>query len=167
MIKRDAFGLIEVVISLSIMTILLTVSMRTLSVAKRREGSTVAAAVGRQLADDMLQEILGQSYQDPDGSPNFGTEDLESTAARQTLDDVDDYHGLVDSPPTDRDGLSLSRYAGMQRNVAVQWVQATSPHSVTASESGIKRITVIVTDRDGKTLQLSGYRAAIDGGAAP
>jgi hypothetical protein len=103
---------------------------------------------GQLLARLLITEILRQSYQDPDGTPVFGREADESATTRAAWDDVDDYHGLSETPPVARDGTALSSSAGWKWTVRVEWVDATDPVTVKGTESGAKRITVTVTYKD-------------------
>jgi len=101
--------------------------------------------VGPYLADGLMAEILAQSYQDPT-SPVFGPEVSggESAVSRATWDDVDDYNGWVESPPQDKDGTVIAGMTGWERSVAVVWVNPADLTQVSATESGVKRITVTV-----------------------
>src|SRR5215510_13408434 len=96
---RSALALIEVVASTMIVSLMAVASLEALGAATKSANSIGDRAVAAGLADELMSEIMMQSYSDPDGSPIFGHESGESTTVRSAFDDVDDYDGWVASPP--------------------------------------------------------------------
>ena len=105
---------------------------------------------GHHLAQNLMAEILQQSYIDQDDTPTFGREptELAGGSTRSNFDDVDDYDGWSSSPPRDREGTEIPGFAGWQRRVEVQWVVPINTVIVSASDTGAKRITVTVLHND-------------------
>ena len=157
---RAAFGLVEIVISTLITSVLLTAALRTLSAAKRREMRTVDQSLESLLAEDLLHEILQQRYADAEQPQNFGPEPGEQDGTRIAFDDVDDYHGLQNQPPQNRDGTVLTQFPQLLQSVSVQWVSAIPPHNSATSETGMKRITVSITRDAVPRASAVGYRSS-------
>lgn len=75
--------------------------------------------------------------------------------ARANYDDIDDYHGLNQSPPQDSSGTDMPGYAGFLVNVTV-----TQPGGVwnTIPAADVRLITVNVTSSNNETISISAYR---------
>ena len=105
-------------------------------------------------ADALLEEIVSKEFEDPDGSAgSFGTEE----GGRSSYDDVDDYDGWSQSPPTRLDGTALDDYAGFTRSVEVHNVTDSDPDPTSPESDGsteLKRIRVRVTWTGGRGGQL-------------
>lgn len=98
------------------------------------------------LVDDLIAEIATKSYAEPQvAGAAIGLDSGESSAtSRLTLDDVDDYHNLVDSPIRRADGQAAAGVTGLARRVRVEWVSTSNPATASATESGVKKATVVV-----------------------
>ena len=103
-----------------------------------------------------MAEIMQQAYLDPT-SPTFGPESGEST--RLQFNDVDDYNGWKESPPQNRDGSNIPGYTGWKRKVKVQWADPLTLSTSGSSDTGLKLITVTVTDSNGQSTNLYALRA--------
>jgi hypothetical protein len=99
------------------------------------------------MARSVMNEALALSYADPNQSAAFGPETGETGATRALYDDVDDLHGLDETPPRDRDGTALDGAATSKwrRRVIVAWVDATDFVAERNTETGVKRIKVEVS----------------------
>lgn len=76
-------------------------------------------------------------------------------AARDSFDDIDDYHGLNQSPPQDSSATNMPDHSGFTVNVSV--VQpAASWNGVPAAD--VRLITVSVTSPGNETISLMAYR---------
>ena len=75
--------------------------------------------------------------------------------SRAIYDDIDDYHGLNQSPPQDSSGTDMPGYAGY--TVSVNVVQpGANWHSVPAAD--VRLITVSVTSSSNEAISISAYR---------
>lgn len=118
--------------------------------ASQLAGDEVLAA---QLADELIEEINSQPYEDPDEI--LGLISLETgetlDGKRTTFDDVDDYNGWSGAV-TDPSGNPRAGLVGTWvRSAAVVFVQESDLTAVRADDGGIKRVTVTVS-RGGITL---------------
>ncbi len=142
-------GLTLVEVSISTLLVAMTVVGALSSVASvlRGRSDTVEREKAKQLGMTLVLEILDLAYSDPGANPVFGTESDEAgvnAAPRQQFDDVDDLHGLNESPPRDRVGAPLPAFSNWRRTVAVEWVRTSAPGMTSASDQGLKRLTVTV-----------------------
>jgi hypothetical protein len=114
----------------------------------------------RELAQQLLSEIVQGFYLEPSGSATFGAEGDETLGNRSLFDDVDDYHLWSEGPPAGKDGSPLTGFAGWTRQVTVSWVDPANPNNAVGSDQGIKKISVSVTSPFGKTTTLAALRSS-------
>lgn len=148
---RTALTLAEAIVCLAIVSVMLVASLSSVSAAKVVHRRTADREQAFELARELLNEVLAQSYQEPVTTPTFGSESGESAGSRANFDDVDDFTGWVASPPQDRDGTIRGDLAGWTERITVERVRPTAPDTVQSSESGVKRITVEI-ERYGITM---------------
>ena len=110
-----------------------------------RSGSVMAdRTVASNLANELSEEIATKLFTSP------LLADLESMGpgageTRATYDDIDDYHGLSNSPPQLSDMRVLSTLSGWTRTVKVVHVNMNDPSVDSANYTGLKRVTVTVS----------------------
>lgn len=75
--------------------------------------------------------------------------------SRATYDDIDDYHGLNQSPPQDSSGTDMPGYAGYSVNVSI--AEPGGPWN-TIPALDVRLITVSVTSSSNETISVSAYR---------
>ena len=141
----DGFTIVEAVISTVIVAVMLVAALSAAGASRVIQYKVSLHNRGRLLAERLLAEIVGQAYEDPNAPVVFGPESGEQTTVRSDFDDVDDYHGWSENPPTDKDGSAIPQTDGWQRVVTVEWVDPSDPTLVQGSETGAKRITVTAT----------------------
>lgn len=142
--RRAGFTLAETAISTLLVGIMLVTATRAVGVSMILQARTANQTGGGLLADALMAEILQRPYADPNQTVAFGLETGESGTTRANYDDVDDYNGWVESPPKSKDGSSLSVSGTWQRSVAVAWVSLDNVTQTSTTETGMKRVTVIV-----------------------
>ena len=141
--------LIEGVVSMLIMSVLLVAALNTVGVSQISMKKTGDRSRGVLLAQQLMAEILRQSYEEPDDVPGFGREASEDFAGgRARYDDVDDYNGWTAMPPQYKDGSEIPNLPGWRRKVAVTWANPTNLAQSYGAEGQTKRITVAVTHND-------------------
>lgn len=150
---RRAFSLIEATMAMLLVAVLLVAALSTLSASTTTSRISAERATGLLLAQDLMAEIVGAAYVEPEDTPAFGPEGAEDDGTRSAFDDVDDYHNWDASPPERRDGTAIPDRATWRRTVQVQYVNPSNLKQVIATDAGAKRITVVVT-RSGKPVAL-------------
>ena len=127
----------EIIVSTTLVAILLVASLRSAGDLMQRQSEDTEALTGTELLSFILDEVSSQPFSDPDDNAVIGREDNETETARTSYDDVDDYHGLVLSPITFRDGRIASQYAGWSVSIDVQQGVSSglSYRQITADES--------------------------------
>lgn len=143
-----SFTLIEAVISTVIIGVMFVAAMNVLGATAIAKRSTEQQALGYSLAQDLMNEILNQPYEDPDQTAEFGRESGEGGGDRADFDDVDDYDTWSATPPEDKNGTPLVGYDQWTRSVEISFVNPTDLRHELATNTGIKSITVTVS-RDG------------------
>lgn len=156
--SRRGLTLTEVTISTLLVGFVLVSALQGVSGTYKTwiasESHHKAIALARQL----MSEIEQQRYKDPDILGTLGIELPETTLNRALWDDVDDYNGWS-STPEDKNGVAIPGYSGWTRAVTVAYANVASPQNTTASDEGLKKITVTVTDPSGRQTILVGYRS--------
>jgi prepilin-type N-terminal cleavage/methylation domain-containing protein len=145
-IAPRGFTMIEAAISSVVLGMLAGAVLTTVSAAAASRQRTSDRSRAGVLAHDLLAEITALEYSEPSmATITLGLDSPESVATnRLQLDDVDDYHGLLESPPRTREGTVIAGVTGWTRETRVQWVSAASPTTVMAAETRVKRITVTI-----------------------
>ncbi|HVX84463.1 MAG TPA: prepilin-type N-terminal cleavage/methylation domain-containing protein [Phycisphaerae bacterium] len=144
---RRAFTMVEAMAAVAIVAVLLVVALNTVGLSNANQYRTAQRATADALAQSLLQDILQLSYEDPATVPLFGPEILnnETSLSKTNYNDVDDFNGWSESPPQDRTGTTMSELTGWTRSVRVDFVSPTNPNSLSATDAGLKRITVTVS----------------------
>lgn len=155
--RRRGLSLVEVTISMLVISVMLTAALRTLAATTTTESRSVERLQGRDLAEQLLAEIRDRAYDDPDTIPEFGPESGETTTDRRHFDDVDDYHGWKSSPPTDATGTPVLDDARWSRTAVVGWVRLDDPTAAAGSDTGLKRILVTVFRGDRRITQVEAF----------
>lgn len=165
--RRRAFTILEVIVSLAVMSLMLVTALHMMGSANAARVSqrwrSEAAARGHEL----MAEIMQAAYADPDGGTGIGLDGGESPSSRSTWDDVDDFHGWSSSPPKRADGEALAGLAGWTRSVTVQAVEdvvavdgrrslVTGGASI---DTGLRLVRVTVESPGGFTHVVSAVRA--------
>lgn len=156
---RGGFSLAEVVISTFLIGTLAVSSLYTSLAITRSYQSLNDQSRSSLLAQRYLTEILQAFYEDP-VSPVFGPEPNEMTSTRSDFNDVDDYQGRSESPPTSKDGAPLSGYEeGWTVSITVTLVSLANPRNSSPEDTGLKRVEVVVTNPNGESFRMSGLRS--------
>jgi len=135
------FTLVELIISMVVVSIALGGVLMVMNYTVRHSADPMLQHQALAIAESYLEEVLLQSFNDPDG-PGGET--------RAFFDDVGDYNGLIDVGARDQAGnaiLGLGSYtvAVTVGNLAVNGIAG-------------RRVTVTVTDPAGNNLSLSGFK---------
>ena len=161
-----AFTLVEATVSIFILGVMVVAALRTVGATRLGEYKLAERCRALPLAQDLLAEVMQRPYEDPNGSPVFGTESGEGTTSRADFDDVDDYHNWSASPPQNQDGTDMSDLSGWQRSVQVSWADPTNLSQTAGSDQGVKRIIVTVKHDDLPVASLTALRTSVWPGLA-
>lgn len=155
--RRWGVSLIEVMISLVLVSTILLVSLSASGNLLRNDVQRRGANQGQLLAAQLLDEVSSLDFRDRI-DPIHGLESDEDVGDRESFDDVDDYDGYAAAPPTHRDGSTISGYAGWSFAVTVTPADpdATGITTTAADEtSPLRIISVVCTTPTGTTVQAS------------
>ena len=154
--------MVEVVVSMLIVSVMFVAALSTVSGSRFSQFKTSQTSRGQALAESLMVEILRQSYADLQygpGSFGLGGDEI-GDGSRNLWEDVDDYDGWSASPPQEKDGTQIAGLAGWRRSVDVAWVDPLDPSQVEGSETNAKRVIVTVTFQDMPVATLVAIRTA-------
>lgn len=119
-------------------------------------GSTFGVTVTRAnaLAATLYEEIQSKKWDESSPPPSFPL-GAETGETRATYDDVDDFHGLDESPPRDSQGTPLAGFTGFRQQVSVCYVASTDFDTCIGGITMYKQVTITVTDPEGRTTQMT------------
>jgi type II secretory pathway pseudopilin PulG len=152
--RHRALSMVEAVVSIIIVGVALVAALQVAAMSKSALRIRAERLQGRVLAEQLMQEILAQAYVDPQGAdPMCGPSAAELVPGNRSLfDDVDDYCGWSESPPQYKtpqgqpSSITMPNLTGWERSARSDWLLAPAM-SVSASDTGIKRLTVTVKFR--------------------
>ncbi len=142
---RNGLTLIELILSMVIISIAVVGIFSVINLTVSHSADPVVNYQAIAIAESYLDEILLQSYTDPDGTNTGET--------RPSFDDVGDYKGLTDTGAHNRQGALISDLSRYNVSVAV-----TDPVALADGVSA-KKITVTVSTQGLSGLSLVGYKA--------
>lgn len=152
--RQFGVSLIEVMISLVLVSTVLLVSLTASANLLRNDAQQRGANQGQQLAAQLLDEVSSMDFRDR-FEPIYGLESNEDSGDRNTFDDVDDYNGYTAAPPTHRDGTTIDGYEGWSFSVSItpSDPDATGITTTTSNvDSPLRIITVVCTTPAGTTV---------------
>ena len=153
---RDERGFTLIDLILVIVIVALAIPPMLTLFIQMLSGSTFAVTVSRAnaLAATLLEEIQSKKWDQSAPPPSLilGPETGES---RATYTDVDDFNGLDESPPRDSQGAILAGFTGFRQQVSVCYVANTDFDTCIGGPTMYKKVTVTVTDPEGRTAQLA------------
>ncbi len=167
--RTGGFTLIEIIVMIVLVSIAMVGVMAAYQHSQRHGSDPVHQTRALKLAQAMFDEILGKRFDENSGQggvPRCNSTDPGARACstsygpdggetRALYDDVDDYHGLDVSPPTDANGTVLAGYSGFRLRVQVA---ADGNALAGLNNADAKRIDVIVTTPRGNDFTFSAYR---------
>ncbi len=168
--SRPGVTLAEVAISALLVGLLVVASLNSVGSTVRTWRLAAEDASGDALAQQLLREIMLQSYEDPNETPVWKHEpsEIPSAATRVEFDDTDDYDDWTASPPQHPNGEPVSGYDGWARSVIVRKLHKDfRPHSDSHRDDGLREIIVTVEDPQGQIATAQAYRSAQGGSSQP
>jgi MSHA pilin protein MshD len=147
--RESGATLIELVISIVVISIAASAVLGLLSGSAGRSADAMILAQSASIAEANLEEISLKPFADPDG--------VDGEASRQDFDDVDDYDGLVDNGARDQFGAAPAALARYTVSITV----AASAALAGIPGADAERIDVQVTYPPNVTISLSGYKTRL------
>ncbi len=162
------FTIVEAIISMVIIAIAALAMTSVLSLAFSHSSDSLLHTKTAVLAQIYVEEIQGRRFDEMTpvgGTPPCSPATVACGAigvegeSRTGFDDVDDYHGLDETPPRDALDQPMPEFDGFRVQVAVAYA---TPGQVTAWQlddvTDAKVITVTVTTPDGSAREFSAVR---------
>jgi len=150
---NKGFTLPEALLACVVLAMVSSAIVVPFAAGARCEQANTRQTVALSLAEDLMEEILAKPFKDPD-VPDYeenwqtlGPGTGESFDDRSTLDNTDDYHGLVEPAGTIRPAMTTQAsdpLAGdLSRRVEVAYVHL--PGQDTSNPPNVARVTVHVS----------------------
>lgn len=163
MIGRRGISLVEVTISMVIVSIMSMGVIQMMGVSARTRALSSDRARGLHLAADLLSEICAQHWADPvSGIESFGVRgDEYDGKTRLNYNDVDDYDGWSQSPPLEPDGDPVPGFDGWTRSVSVEYALLSGTAVVTSGTFERGKLITVRVERAGRLVaEVTAYRSA-------
>ena len=155
---RDQRGvtLIDLIITIIILAIAVPPMVGVFITSTRNSTFGVSMARANHLASNLLEEIRSKRWDENTGAASV-TLGPDTGETRATYDDVDDFHGLNETPPKDSQGVTMGGSTGFRQQVWVCYVASTAvatPCIGSGTTSNYKHITVKITDPQERVTEL-------------
>jgi MSHA pilin protein MshD len=156
--KNQGFSLIELVITIVVLSIALSALTSSLFKGIGRNADPLWQTKASQLSQAYLDEILSMRYAEssPLGGGSIGSCNVDGTEAEETgrslYDDVDDYHDLAET--ADFLDTTVSSYSGYTVGINVSCIEQGNP---TLTDS--KLIIITITSPTQQSLKFSVIRS--------
>ncbi len=152
------FAMVEVVMATAIVGGLAVAALSLAASSAGHKARAANQARGRVLCRSLAEEISNLPVADwstdgidlfiktggytIDGADAKAANVVSAAGQRSLFSVIDNYHGYTESPPKDQDDNVLPGYTGWTRTVTVEVVGFSNPNAVSASEMGLRKITV-------------------------
>ena len=160
--RPRAFSLIEIVISMAIISMILLSALATVGASQAMQFKGAQHSEAMLLAEDLMSEVLRMPYADPEQIPLWGLESGEDTGNRSQFDDTDDYEAWSATPPQYKSGEQIAWANEYSRQVDVWWVDPDDLDGTSNTETGLKRARVTVKYGTKTVLTLIGAKSSVD-----
>lgn len=167
--RQRGFSLVELIVTIVVTAIALTALGVGLLNANRASVDPVISMRAAALGQAYLDEVLSKRFDEHTGlggvtrcgeagqpacSTSLGPDSGED---RSSFDDVDDYHGLDESPPQNALGEVENRYDGFRARISISYAGGEFA-GFALSAADLKRVTVTVTAPMGTDFVFTAYR---------
>jgi MSHA pilin protein MshD len=143
--RETGLTLVELVVTIAVLAIAVTGVLLVLNQNIAHSADPMVEQQAVNIAEAYLDEILNQSFTDPDGS--------DAGETRATYDDVNDYNGLSEAPH-DQSGNAIAGLSNYTVTVTV------TQNVALGTDANATRVDVnVVYAPTNISITLSGYRA--------
>ena len=161
MYHKQGFTFVEVVITIVILGIALSALTWSLSTSVIQGAAPIAEEKARTLAQAYLDEILPLKFDDssPEGGGSIPLSQSPCTISnegqsRAGFDDVDDYHGIINSPPVlSQTDFDISQYINFSVSIQVS-CQGLSAGLSANHLAKLITITVITSNNEQRSISV-------------
>lgn len=154
----QGMSLVEMVITIVIVSIAMVASLKSFSVLSGRSSDAMVQTRALDLAQLYIDEILSHRFDEDSGV--YGTptytgvcREANESESRANYDDVDDFHSISNETPALVDASLAADYAGYTVSVSV-----TCDDSIGVNSNGAKLIQVTINDPIGNNSIFSVYK---------
>lgn len=147
--RSRGFSLAEVLIASAILSFVTLGIVQAVSAGQSRTLDALKRTRAQALAEVLLEEILAKPYAEPEGETSFGPDTGETV--RADFDNVDDYHGYLESAGVlaDHSGAVYPNdYQSLERSVSV--VAVTNSVADLGGDHAGLQVTVSVSEPGGR-----------------
>ena len=152
--NTKGFSLIEITISMLMISVLFVASMQTVAWSKKTSHIGMQEDIAQNLAQDLMSEVLMQDYRDKIYY-RYNTNVTEQSRANYRS--IIDYHNYAEAQIKDKAGNIRTELPGWGRKVIVQFYDPELK-KVCADDKGIRKITVFVAFNSVVVDKLVGFR---------
>jgi len=145
------FTLLEALLAAVILAMAITAITMPFTAAAQNEQIDARQTLAVNLAEEMMEEILSQPVDDPDGQSAPGPEKDEKSLSQ--FDNIDDYDGLVETGGFGDAVEDQAESAGLSRVVTVSYVRVAGQD--TDDEPAFIRVSVEVSHNGSGIVRLT------------
>ncbi len=153
--KHLGFSLIEMVIAMTVLSIALTGSMMVMNSTLRSSADPMIQHQAVMIAEAYMEEIILQSFIDPDLDPIAGAVCPAAEARRDLYDNICDYDALNDVGARDQNGTSIM---GLEAYTIDVDVVTTATLNTLSGSNQVLRIDVQISHPSLASFSISTYR---------
>ena len=157
--KNKGFTLFEIIMTIMVGSVIIPPII--LMIVTALKGPIIMSGIikGNSLASDLMEEILSKSFDENSNNTGPIADGLktlpanhgpEASETRASFDDVDDYNGYSESPPTTQQGVVITDFSDFTRSAQIIYVQGGSSEDYNTelgSVSNFKKIIVTVQSK--------------------
>ncbi len=150
---QRGFTLIELIVFIVVVSIGIAGILSVMDTSIRNSADPMVRKQATSVAESLLGEILLKAFQDPAGGTNgVSTCALGAGSNRGLWDDVCDYNSYTSTGIKDSTGASVGGLGSYNVTPAI------AVSTVTVNSVSMKKVVVSVTDPQGNTVSVTGYR---------
>ena len=149
--NKKGFTLIEVIMVIVILGIMLPGIMMFFIQGVKDSVDSQRRTTAIFLVDGLMEEIRSKGWDEVAAGitatcSNASAIGFDVGESRINYDDIDDFNGLNNTPPSDSQGAAMANYAGFQQQVTVSYVNPAALDTAVGGPTCYKRVEVRIID---------------------